>query len=269
MISLKLSNGVEIPQIGFGTFKIPDDVSVEAVKTAIEAGYRHIDTAAIYRNENGVGKGIKESGIPRNEIFLTSKLWNDEQGYDTTLKAFDDTLKRLGTDYLDLFLIHWPKDKNEESWKALEKLYKDGRVKSIGVSNFKEHHLDDLLTEAEIVPMINQVELHPQFPQEEIRKYCKEKGIVVEAWASLMQGQIFDKEKVKRIAEKHGKTISQIGIRWAVQIGVVTIPKSTHTQRIKDNLNVFDFELDKEDMIKMAELNTGVRIGKDPDKIDF
>ena len=269
MISLKLSNGVEIPQIGFGTFKIPDDVSVEAVKTAIEAGYRHIDTAAIYRNENGVGKGIKESGIPRNEIFLTSKLWNDEQGYDTTLKAFDDTLKRLGTDYLDLFLIHWPKDKNEESWKALEKLYKDGRVKSIGVSNFKEHHLDDLLKEAEIVPMINQVELHPQFPQEEIRKYCKEKGIVVEAWASLMQGQIFDKEKVKRIAEKHGKTISQIGIRWAVQIGVVTIPKSTHTQRIKDNLNVFDFELDNEDMIKMAELNTGVRIGKDPDKIDF
>ena len=269
MISLKLSNGVEIPQIGFGTFKIPDDVSVEAVKTAIEAGYRHIDTAAIYRNENGVGKGIKESGIPRNEIFLTSKLWNDEQGYDTTLKAFDDTLKRLGTDYLDLFLIHWPKDKNEESWKALEKLYKDGRVKSIGVSNFKEHHLDDLLTEAEIVPMINQVELHPQFPQEEIRKYCKEKGIVVEAWASLMQGQIFDKEKVKRIAEKHGKTISQIGIRWAVQKGVVTIPKYTHTQRIKDNLNVFDFELDNEDMIKMAELNTGVRIGKDPDKIDF
>ena len=267
MISLKLSNGIEIPQIGFGTFKIPDDTAAEAVKTALEAGYRHIDTAAIYRNENGVGKGIKESGIPRNEIFLTSKLWNDDQGYDTALKAFDESLKKLGTDYLDLYLIHWPKAKNKESWKALEKVYKDGRVKSIGVSNFKEHHLDDLLTDAEITPMINQVELHPQFPQEALRNYCAKKGILIEAWGSLMQGQIFDKEAIKEIAQKHNKTVSQIGIRWALQNGVVTIPKSTHEQRIKDNLNVFDFELDNEDMKKIAELNTGIRIGRDPDNI--
>ena len=269
MISLKMANGVEIPQIGFGTFKIPDDIAAQSVKYALAAGYRHIDTAAVYRNEDGVGLGIKESGIPRNEIFLTSKLWNDDQGYDSTLKAFDVSLKKLGTDYLDLYLIHWPKNKNKESWKAMEKLYKDGRVKAIGVSNFKEHHLDDLLTDAEITPMINQVELHPQFPQKEIRKYCMEKGIIVEAWASLMQGQIFDKKIVIQIAEKHGKTVSQVGIRWAVQNGIVTIPKSTHIQRIKENLNVFDFELDQDDMLKMEELNKGIRIGRDPDKIDF
>ena len=269
MIRLKMANGTEIPQVGFGTFKIPDDISAQSVKYALEAGYRHIDTAAIYKNENGVGLGIKESGVPREEIFLTSKLWNEDQGYDSTLKAFDESLKKLGTDYLDLYLIHWPKNKNKESWKALEKLYKDGRVKAIGVSNFKEHHLDDLLTEAEIVPMINQVELHPQFPQEELRNYCSKKGILVEAWGSLMQGQIFDKELIKEIAQKHNKTVSQIGIRWAVQNGIVTIPKSTHEQRIKENASVFDFELDNEDMIKIAELNTGIRIGRDPDKIDF
>ena len=267
MISLKMANGVEIPQIGFGTFKIPDDIAAQSVKYALAAGYRHIDTAAVYRNEDGVGLGIKESGIPRNEIFLTSKLWNDDQGYDSTLKAFDVSLKKLGTDYLDLYLIHWPKNKNKESWKAMEKLYKDGRVKAIGVSNFKEHHLDDLLTDAEITPMINQVELHPQFPQEALRNYCTKKGILTEAWGSLMQGQIFDKELIKEIAQKHNKTVSQIGIRLAVQNGVVTIPKSTHEQRIKDNLNVFDFELDNEDMKKIAELNTGIRIGRDPDNI--
>ncbi|MCP1223716.1 aldo/keto reductase [Sebaldella sp. S0638] len=269
MIRLKMANGVEIPQIGFGTFRIPDDAVTQSVKYALNAGYRHIDTAAIYGNEKGVGLGIKESGVPRNEIFLTSKLWNEDQGYDSTLKAFDESLKKLGTDFLDLYLIHWPKDKNKESWKAMEKLYKDGRIKAIGVSNFKEHHLDDLLTEAEIVPMINQVELHPQFPQTELRNYCGKKGILVEAWGSLMQGQIFDKEIIKEIAEKHNKTVSQIGVRWAVQSGVVTIPKSTHEQRIKDNINVFDFELDNEDMKKIAELNTSVRIGRDPDNIDF
>ena len=264
-----MANGVEIPQIGFGTFRIPDDVVTQSVKYALNAGYRHIDTAAIYGNEKGVGLGIKESGVPRNEIFLTSKLWNEDQGYDSTLKAFDESLKKLGTDFLDLYLIHWPKDKNKESWKAMEKLYKDGRIKAIGVSNFKEHHLDDLLTEVEIVPMINQVELHPQFPQTELRNYCGKKGILVEAWGSLMQGQIFDKEIIKEIAEKHNKTVSQIGVRWAVQSGVVTIPKSTHEQRIRDNINVFDFELDNENMKKIAELNTGVRIGRDPDNIDF
>lgn len=269
MTKVKLSNGVEIPQIGFGTFKIPDDIAVNSVKTALMSGYRHIDTAAIYKNEEGVGKGIKESGIPRNEIFLTSKLWNDDQGYESTLKAFDESLNKLKTDYLDLYLIHWPKDKNKESWKAMEKLYKEGRIKSIGVSNFKEHHLDDLLTEAEIIPMINQIELHPQFPQESTRKYCNEKGIMIEAWASLMQGQIFDKEIIIEIAKKHNKTVSQIGIRWALEIGIVTIPKSTHEERIKDNINVFDFKLDDEDMKKIASLNTGVRIGRDPDHIDF
>lgn len=269
MTKLKLANGVEIPQIGFGTFKIPDDTAANIVKTALISGYRHIDTASIYKNEEGVGKGIKESGIPRNEIFLTSKLWNDDQGYESALKAFDESLNRLGTDYLDLYLIHWPKSKNKESWKAMEKLYKEGRIKSIGVSNFKEHHLNDLLTEAEIVPMINQIELHPQFPQEDIRKYCNEKGIIIEAWASLMQGQIFDKEVIIEIAKKHNKTASQIGIRWAVETGIVTIPKSTHEERMKDNINVFDFKLDADDMKKIASLNTGVRIGKDPDNIDF
>ena len=267
MISLKMANGVEIPQIGFGTFKIPDDIAAQSVKYALAAGYRHIDTAAVYRNEDGVGLGIKESGIPRNEIFLTSKLWNDDQGYDSTLKAFDVSLKKLGTDYLDLYLIHWPKNKNKESWKAMEKLYKDGRVKAIGVSNFKEHHLDDLLTDAEITPMINQVELHPQFPQEALRNYCTKKGILTEAWGSLMQGQIFDKELIKQNAQTHNKPLSPIGIICTKENGVVTIPKSTHEQRIKDNLNVFDFELDNEDMKKIAELNTGIRIGRDPDNI--
>lgn len=269
MTELKLANGVLIPQIGFGTFRIPGDEVAAPVEVALKAGYRHVDTAAIYKNEEGVGIGIKNSGVPREEIFLTSKLWNDDRGYDTTLRAFDESLKKLQTDYLDLYLIHWPKDKNKETWKAFEKLYKDKRIRSIGVSNFKVHHLEDLLGDAEVVPMINQIELHPQFPQEEVREYCTKKGIIVEAWGSLMQGKIFDKEIIKEIAEKYNKTISQIALRWAVQIGIVTIPKSTHPERIKENLDIFGFNLDEQDMEKIAELNTGVRVGRDPDSIDF
>lgn len=265
-----LSNGVKMPWLGFGTFKVPEGKVVEeAVKEALRLGYRHIDTAAIYKNEEGVGQAIKDSGVPREEIFLVSKVWNTDQGYESTLKAFETSLKKLQTDYLDLYLIHWPKALNKETWKALEKLYKEGRVKAIGVSNFKLHHLEELLEDAEIIPMVNQVEFHPQFPQTEIMEICKKHNIQLEAWGPLMQGKIFEILLMKELAEKYNKTISQIALRWDLQMGVVTIPKSITPERIKENMNIFDFEISKEDMDRIAQLNIGERIGPDPDHITF
>jgi diketogulonate reductase-like aldo/keto reductase len=199
----------------------------------LKLGYRHIDTAAIYENEEAVGVGIKESKVPREEIFLTSKVWNDDQGYENTLKAFDLSLKKLGTNYLDLYLIHWPKTLNKDTWRAMEKLYKEGKIKAIGVSNFKVHHLEDLLETAEIVPMVNQVEYHPQFPQTETHEFCKEHNIQLEAWGPLMQGKIFNIELMKELSSKYGKTIAQIALKWDLQMGVVTIPKSVTPSRIK------------------------------------
>ncbi len=264
-----LNNGVKIPSIALGTFKVEDGNEViNAVKWAIETGYRHIDTAAIYKNEVGVGKGIKESGIDRKKIFVTTKVWNDNQGYKSTLKAFEDSLERLGLDYIDLYLIHWPKKLNLETWRALEKLYKDGRIRAIGVSNFKIHHLKEIMENFDIIPAINQVELHPQHPQDELRKFCNKHGIVVEAWAPLMQGRIFEIELFGQLAEKYNKSIAQIALRWQLQMGVLPLPKSTKKDRIINNFNIFDFEISKEDMKKIEKLK-GDRIGPDPDFITF
>lgn len=263
-----LNNGVKMPWVGFGTFKIKDEnTAISSVKEALRLGYRHIDTAAIYGNEEAVGQAIKESEVKREDIFLTSKLWNSEHDYDRALKAFDESLKKLGTDYLDLYLIHWPGKSNKDAWKALEKLYKDGRIKAIGVSNFKVHHLEELVNECDIVPTVNQVEYHPEYPQTELHEFCKKHKIQLEAWGPLMQGKIFEIPLMKELSDKYGKTISQIALKWDLQMGVVTIPKSSTKARIKENMDLYDFEISEEDMKKIAELNIGKRIGPDPDLI--
>ena len=264
-----LSNGVKMPWFGLGVFQVEDGEEViHSVKSALKHGYRSIDTAAIYKNEEGVGQAIKESGVPREEIFVTSKLWNADQGYESTLKAFDTTLEKLGMEYLDLYLIHWPvpsQGKYVETWKALEKLYKDGRVRAIGVSNFKTHHLKEVIKEGEITPMVDQVEFHPHLAQTELRDFCKQEGIQLEAWSPLKQGQLLDDPLLKEIGEKYGKSPAQVIIRWDLQSGVVTIPKSVHEERIVQNADVFDFELSAEDMEKINGMNKEERIGADPD----
>ncbi|WP_251554116.1 aldo/keto reductase [Neobacillus muris] len=263
----KLHNGVEMPWFGLGVFKVKEGSEVvESVKAAIKNGYRSIDTAAIYQNEEGVGQGIRESGVPREELFVTSKVWNSDQGYESALKAFDTSLQKLGLDYLDLYLIHWPgKTKFKETWKALEKLYKDGRVRAIGVSNFKIHHLDELLKDAEIQPMVNQVEYHPHLTQKDLLAYCQNHGIQLEAWSPLKQGQLLDDSTIKEIAAKYGKTPAQVILRWDLQTKVVTIPKSIKEHRIIENANIFDFELSEDDMNKIDALNKNERVGSDPD----
>ncbi len=267
--STVLFNGIKMPWLGFGTFKVENgDIAKNAVLEALKVGYRHIDTAAIYGNEESVGKAIKESGIQRKEIFLVSKVWNTDQGYDTTLAAFQKSLERLDTDYLDLYLIHWPKDKNRETWKALEKLYKEKRVKAIGVSNFKIHHLEELMHNSEIIPMVNQVECHPQFPQDDVKEFCDKHHIQLESWGPLMQGKIFDKKILIDLANKYQKTVAQIALRWQIQRGVVVIPKSITPERIKSNSEIFDFTITQEDMELIKGLK-GERIGRDPDKIPF
>lgn len=264
-----LHNGVKMPWLGFGTFRIESgEITKNAVLEALRIGYRHIDTAKVYENEKSVGEAIKESGIPREDIFLTTKVWNTDQGYEETLKAFNKSLEKLGTDYLDLYLIHWPKDKNIETWKALEKLYKEKKIRAIGVSNFKIHHLEELFKETEIIPMVNQVECHPQFPQNELKAFCVKHKIQLEAWGPLMQGKIFDKTLIKELAQKYQKTIAQIALRWQIQRGVVVIPKSITPSRIKENSEIFDFTLSNEDMELINSLE-GDRIGPDPDKITF
>lgn len=270
-----LHNGVKMPWFGLGVFKVEEGPElVNAVQAAIRNGYRSIDTAAIYGNEEGVGQGIaqglRETGIKREELFVTSKVWNADLGYESTLAAFDLSLKKLGLDYLDLYLIHWPvAGKYKDAWRALEQLYKEGKVKAIGVSNFQIHHLQDLMQDAEIKPMINQVELHPGLTQKEIRDFCKQEGIQVEAWSPLMQGQLLDNPVLQEIAERHGKSIAQVILRWDLQHGVVTIPKSTKEHRIQENADVFNFELTAEDMEKIDALNENHRVGPDPDNFDF
>ncbi|PLT33685.1 aldo/keto reductase [Bacillus sp. V5-8f] len=269
--TITLHNGVSMPQLGFGVFKVEEgSQTVESVKKALEIGYRSIDTAAVYKNEEGVGKAIRESGIPRAELFITSKVWNSDQGYESTLKAYDDSLKRLGLEYLDLYLIHWPvKGKYNETWKALEKLYKDGRVRSIGVSNFHIHHLEDLFANSELKPVIDQVELHPRLAQPELREFCEKHDIKVEAWGPLGQGNLIDEPTLKHIAEKHGKTTAQVLIRWHLQHGIVVIPKSVTPSRIEENAQVFDFELSLDEMSKIDALNLNERYGADPDNFNF
>lgn len=270
-----LHNGVEMPWLGLGVFKVEDGAeAVNAVKDAIVNGYRSIDTAAVYQNEKGVGQGIREgleaTGLKREDLFVTSKVWNSDLGYESTLGAYEASLQKLGLDYLDLYLIHWPVEgKYKDAWRALEKLYNDGKVRAIGVSNFHIHHLEDLMKDAEIKPMVDQVEYHPNLTQKELHAFCKEQGIQLEAWSPLMQGKLLDHPVLSEIADRHNKTTAQVIIRWDLQNGVVTIPKSIKEERIKSNSDVFDFELSNEEMEKIDNLNQNLRCGPDPDNFDF
>jgi methylglyoxal/glyoxal reductase len=264
-----LHNGVKMPLVGLGVFKVQDgEEVVNSVKSALETGYRSIDTAAVYGNEEGVGKAIAESNVAREELFITTKVWNADHGYEETLAAFDVSLRKLGLDYLDLYLIHWPlpsQGKYIETWKALEELYKNGRVRAIGVSNFKIHHLEDIIANCEIKPMVNQVEYHPRFNQRELHAFCQKHAIQLEAWSPLMQGGLFEEPVIVEIAQKYNKSAAQVIIRWDIQTGVVTIPKSVKPHRIAENADVFDFELSQEDMDKINSLNTDQRMFADPD----
>jgi len=270
-----LHNGVNMPWLGLGVFKVEEGSElIQAVKSAIAHGYRSIDTAAIYQNETGVGQAIKEAlqdnNLSREELFVTSKVWTADMGYEETIAAYEASLAKLGLEYLDLYLIHWPvKGKYKETWRALETLYKEGRVKAIGVSNFQIHHLEDVMKDAEIKPMVNQVELHPYLSQQELLSFCKEQGIQLEAWSPLMQGQLLDQPVLKQIAAKHGKSVAQVIIRWDLQRGIITIPKSTKEHRIIENVDVFDFQLTEEDMKLINALNQDQRVGPDPDNFDF
>ncbi|MCY8592887.1 aldo/keto reductase [Bacillus haynesii] len=272
---ITLNNGTTMPWFGLGVFKVEEGPElVQAVKTAIKHGYRSIDTAAIYGNEEGVGQGIreglKEAGISREDLFVTSKVWNDDLGYDETIAAYEASLEKLGLDYLDLYLIHWPVEgRYNAAWKALETLYEQGRVKAIGVSNFHIHHLEDLLKDAAVKPAINQVEYHPRLTQKELQTFCSSHGIQLQAWSPLMQGQLLSHPLLKDIADKHGKTPAQVILRWDLQNGVITIPKSTKAERIAQNADIFDFELTIEEMKQIDGLNENTRVGPDPDNFDF
>ncbi|CAE6468948.1 unnamed protein product [Rhizoctonia solani] len=273
--AVTLHNGVRMPGFGLGVFKVQEgEEIVQVVKAAIKHGYRSIDTAAIYGNEQGVGRGIREAlqenGLRREDLFVTSKVWNADQGYDQTIAAYEASLDKLGLDYLDLYLIHWPvKDKFKETWRALETLYKEGRVKAIGVSNFQIHHLEELMQGASVKPMVNQVELHPRLTQKELLRFSQAQGIQLEAWSPLMQGELLDNETLKAIGAKYGKSVAQVILRWDIQSGIVTIPKSTKEHRIVENAAIYDFELTAEDMAAIDALNEDRRVGPDPDNFDF
>lgn len=273
--SITLNNGVQMPEIGYGVFRVEEGKDLEkAVETAIRIGYRSIDTAAIYQNEKSVGKGVQnaiDAGlVTREELFITSKVWNDGLSYDETIQAYNDTLERLGLEYLDLYLIHWPgQNKYMEPWKALEALYKEGRIKSIGVSNFQVSHLEHLLETAEVKPVINQIEFHPKLVQEEVRAFCEKHDIQVEAWSPLMNAELLNHETVNEVAESLGKSAAQVILRWDLQHGVVTIPKSMTESRIKENIDIYDFELTEEQVKTLDALDEHKRIGPDPDQFDF
>ena len=266
-----LHNGVEMPYFGLGVYLSQDGREViNAIQWAVEAGYRHIDTASIYQNEEGVGEGVRNCGLDREALFVVSKVWNTEQGFDNTLRAFDASMGRLGLDYLDLYLVHWPTaGKYKDTWRALERIYHEGRVRAIGVSNFMEHHLEDLLQDAEIVPMVNQMEFHPYLVQRSLLDYCREKDIQYEAWSPLMQGHIFDVPLMKTLSEKYKKTIPQVVLRYDLQKEVITIPKSSKKERIIANADIFDFEISDGDMQALDALDRGKRFGPDPDNFDF
>ncbi|TGA95704.1 aldo/keto reductase [Streptomyces sp. MZ04] len=261
-----------MPQLGFGVWQVPDDEAEAAVTTALEAGYRSIDTAAIYGNEAGTGKAIATSGIAREELFITTKLWNSDQGYDSALRAFDASLEKLGLDHVDLYLIHWPlpsKNLYVDTYKALEKIQADGRARSIGVSNFEPDHLERLLGETSIIPAVDQIELHPHLQQRAAREYHAEQGITTEAWSPLGQGRgLLEVPAIIAISQKHGRTPAQIVLRWHIQLGNVVIPKSVTPSRIKENIDVFSFELDPEDMAAISALNEDRRLGPDPATFD-
>ena len=260
-----------MPYFGLGVFQTPDGREViHAVRDALHAGYRHIDTASLYRNEKGVGEAIAESGISRNKIFVTSKVWNSDQGYERTLRAFDKSLALLQFDYLDLYLIHWPvKGKYIETWRALEKLYQQKVVRAIGVSNFLSHHLEDLFSHCREIPMVNQMEFHPYLIQQDLIDYCRERKIQYEAWSPLMQGKIVSVPQLRAMAAKYKKDAAQLVLRWNLQKDVVTIPKSVHKERIISNSQIFDFEIASADMKAIDSLDRHERVGADPDTFNF
>jgi 2,5-diketo-D-gluconate reductase A len=267
-----LNDGNSIPAVGFGVFKIPPTDTEQAVSTALEAGYRHIDTAAVYGNERETGRAIAESGVPRDELYVVTKLWNADQGYDSTLAAFDASMTRLSLDYLDLYLVHWPVPKLNkfvDTFKAFTHLRDQGRIRSIGVSNFEPEHLDALVDATGVVPAVNQVELHPRLPQTELREVHARLGIVTEAWGPLGQGSLLTDPTVTAVAESSGRTPAQVLIRWHIQLGNIVIPKSVNPQRIASNFDVFDFELSNNDMASISSLDDGNRLGPNPRTFDF
>jgi len=271
MKSVKLNTGASIPIIGFGTWKIRlNGAAQKAVAEALELGYRHIDTARIYGNEKGVGRGIVQSEIKREDIFVTTKLWNGDQGYDSALKAFDASLERLGLDYVDLYLIHWPvSGKRQESWRALEEIYKSGRAKAIGVSNYAIAHVEELLDSSKVVPAVNQIEYHPFLYEDQasLLKFCKQHNIIIEAYSPLVHGKRLDDPVLAKIAKKYSKSNAQILLRWAVQQGTVPLVKSTHSERMAENLDIFDFELDSKAVTDINNLSDGTRTCWDPTNI--
>ncbi|MFL5358514.1 aldo/keto reductase [Archangium sp.] len=264
--TVKLNNGVEIPRLGLGVFRAPrGEVTRQAVLSALEAGYRHIDTARIYGNERDVGAAVRESGLPRKDLFVTTKLWNEDQGYESALRACERSLKDLGLEYVDLYLIHWPvPGRRLESWRALEKLLAEGKCRAIGVSNFLENHLDQLLAHSKVVPAVNQVEQHPFLHQPSLLRYCAGKGIAVEAYSPLTKGLRLGDPRVVELARKYGKSPAQVLIRWCLQHDLVVIPKSVHAERIRENASVFDFSLSPEDLRKLDGLNEDLYTGWDP-----
>ena len=268
--SVALSDGARIPQLGLGVYKVADDEARTVVATALELGYRHVDTASFYGNEVGVGQALRASDVPRDEVFVTTKVWNTEQGFDETLRAFDASLDRLGTDHVELYLIHWPaptQDRYVDTWRALERIAEEGRARSIGVSNFQVHHLERLLGETSVVPVIDQVEAHPWLQQHELREFCAARGIAVEAWSPLARGRVLDDAAIGRIAAKHGVEPAQAVIRWHLQQGLVVIPKTVDAGRLRSNLDVFGFELDEDDLAEIAALDSGERSGSHPDQV--
>ena len=266
-----LNDGNTIPQLGFGVFKVDPDKTSRIVRDAFEVGYRHIDTAKIYGNEEGVGHAIKTSGIDRDELFITTKLWNADQGYESGLEAFEKSLGRLQLDYVDLYLIHWPAPANDnyvDAWKALEKIRESGRAKSIGVSNFTVEHLTRLLGETDVVPAVNQIELHPEFQQREITAFGREHGIATEAWSPLAQGALLKEPNVQEIAEAHGKSLAQVILRWHIQQGNIIFPKSNNRERIEENFQIFDFELSDDEQASITALEKDGRVGGHPDEVN-
>jgi 2,5-diketo-D-gluconate reductase A len=265
--TVALRDGVEIPQLGFGVFQVPPEETQEVVEAALATGYRHIDTAAAYRNERGVGEAIASAGLARDEVFITTKLWNSEQGFDSTLAAFDKSLERLGTDHVDLYLIHWPmptEDRYLDTWRAFEQIHAEGRARSIGVSNFRVEDLERLRAEAEELPTVNQIELHPSLQQAELRAWHAEHDVATESWSPLAQGALLDDDTIVTIAAHHEKTPAQAILRWHLQLGNVVIPKSVTPERIRENIEIFDFELSEDDMAAIARLDAGRRTGPDP-----
>jgi 2,5-diketo-D-gluconate reductase A len=268
VLTITLNNNVLMPQLGFGVFQVPPQDTARVVSIALEAGYRSIDTAAAYHNEKGVGRAIASAGLPRNEVFVTTKLWNADHGYDRALRAFDASARRLGLDTVDLYLIHWPvpsTNRYVETWKALEKLAADGRVRAIGVSNFAAEHLQRLLAETGTVPAVNQIELHPYFPQTQLRALHAEHGIATEAWSPLGQGTVLSDPTITGLANHYGVTPAQLVLRWHLQLGNIVIPKSVTPARIRQNRDIFSFELSDDDVTAITALDTGRRIGADPD----